>query len=102
MIRASAACTVAASASRRGLARRFRWSAVSGATRYILKWGTSAGVYTGERDVGNVTSYPLSNLPFDAGTTYYMACFPANGPTPSDVQATGNNEIQVLDGARIA
>lgn len=38
---------------------------------YKVYWGTSSGVYSGNQDVGNTTSYQIPGL--NDGTTYYVA-----------------------------
>jgi len=49
------------------------WSAngESDLAGYTAYWGTSSGSYSGQADVGNVTSYPVTGLSED--TTYYFA-----------------------------
>jgi len=39
---------------------------------YTIYYGTSSGNYTQSKDVGNVTSYPLSNLNINESEIYYM------------------------------
>lgn len=49
------------------------WTAVAGASTYIIKYGTSAGVYTTEIEAGDVTEYEVTGL--TNGVTYYFAVF---------------------------
>jgi hypothetical protein len=54
-------------------ATQLTWDASTGTVSgYRIYYGTSSGVYTGAEDVGNVTQYPLSNLPLVEETTYYI------------------------------
>jgi hypothetical protein len=47
------------------------WDAATGVSGYKLHRGTASGSYTTSVDVGNVTSYTLSDL--TSGTTHYFA-----------------------------
>jgi hypothetical protein len=49
------------------------WDAVAGDVQgYKIYYGTSSGSYPYSKSVGNVTQYPLSNLPLAEGMTYYF------------------------------
>jgi len=52
------------------------WSAVTGATSYSVKYGTTSGNYGSSIGVGNITSYTLSGL--TNGTTYYVVVTATN------------------------
>lgn len=47
------------------------WTAVSGATSYVVKYGTVSGVYTTEVDVGLVLTYQITGL--SGNSVYYFA-----------------------------
>ncbi len=68
------------------------WNSVSNATGYKVKYATSSGNYTTVVDVGNVTSYNVTNL--TNGTTYYFAVVAYNSAGTSgnsnEVSATPN------------
>jgi hypothetical protein len=49
------------------------WTAISGANRYTIKYGTASGVYTGTVDLGNVTTYTFTALTW--GLTYYFVIY---------------------------
>jgi hypothetical protein len=72
------------------------WSAVSGATGYIIYWGTARGVYTSSADVTTNTSTTLTGLTHDQ--TYYIVVRAYNGiglGLPSvEVGTTGNEATQ--------
>jgi uncharacterized protein YccT (UPF0319 family) len=53
------------------------WSAVTGATGYVVKYGTASGNYTTSIDVGNVVSRTVTGL--TNGTTYYFTVSAYNG-----------------------
>lgn len=54
-------------------ASQLTWDASSGVvTGYRIYYGTSSGVYSGMEEVGNVLQYPLSSLPLQEKTTYYL------------------------------
>lgn len=59
------------------------WAAVSGATGYRLKWGTSSGgpYTTGSEDTGDVTTYNVVDLALTPGVVYYMVVVPLDGAT---------------------
>ena len=64
------------------------WNAVSGATGYKVKYGTSSGIYTNSVDVGNVTNSTITGL--SSGIKYYFAVtsYNASGEsTPSFEQS---------------
>ena len=46
------------------------WDPSNGAAGYVVLWGTSSGVYGGQRDVGNVTQAQVDALA--DGATYYF------------------------------
>jgi SPP1 family predicted phage head-tail adaptor len=77
----------------------FEWDASVGATSYTIKWGTSAGIYSTEQNVGNVLSFDFDDLTpaLTNGITYYMAVFANSGAG----QSVASNEIQVLNGAQL-
>lgn len=63
------------------------WGAVSGATSYKVKYGTSTGTYTQTITAGNVTSYQVINL--TNATIYYFVVTAVNANGESSV----SNEI---------
>jgi len=63
------------------------WTAVNGAKSYIVRQGTTSGVYTDNTDVGDVLGHTVTGL--TNGTTYYFAVAAIKGKNP-----TGNsNEL---------
>jgi hypothetical protein len=60
-------------------------------TGYMLHYGTAPGTYQQAVDVGNTTSYTLSNL--SDGKTYYFAVTAQNA---ADVESAYSNEISVV------
>jgi len=59
------------------------WTSVTNADGYKVKYGTSSGNYPTILDVGNVTSYTVTNL--TNNTTYYfvVVAYNANGDSPN-------------------
>ncbi len=57
------------------------WTAVSGATGYVIKDGTASGNYSNQLSVGNVTSSTVTGL--TNGTTYYFVVTAINGSQTS-------------------
>jgi hypothetical protein len=65
------------------------WNTVSGATGYVVRYGTSPGNYLTRIDIGNVTSHTVTGL--TTGQQYYFAIdsYNANGESsPSNSQST--------------
>jgi RHS repeat-associated protein len=62
------------------------WNNVPWATRYTVKYGTTAGTYTTTLDVGNVTGYTIPGL--SNGTTYYVVVVANNdlGASPASLE----------------
>jgi hypothetical protein len=68
----------------------FEWDAATGDVQgYKIYYGTSLGNYIYSKDVGNVTQYPLANLPMTEGTTYYFVVRAYNNSGESE----DSNEI---------
>ena len=71
-------------------ATKLTWGASSGTiVGYRIYYGLSSGKYTGMEEIGNVTQYPLAELPLQEKTTYYLAvtAFNNNG------ESKASNEI---------
>lgn len=62
------------------------WGAVSGATGYKVKYGTSSGIYSSTVDVGNVTSYTISSLKPDTVYYYAVTAYNASGESTQSYQ----------------
>lgn len=61
------------------------WDASTGTvTGYRIYYGTSSGNYAGIEETGNVTQYPLSNLPLAEETSYYFVVKAYNNAGESD------------------
>ncbi len=71
------------------------WAVVEGIDGYKIKYGTSAGVYTVEIDVGDVLTYPVTGLAF--GVTYYFAVVSYEGLTDSSVSNELSATPEYLD-----
>jgi fibronectin type 3 domain-containing protein len=63
------------------------WQAVAGATGYVVKRGTSSGIYTTTNVTGNIVSYTSTSLA--NGTTYYFVVVATNGA------ASGANSVEL-------
>ena len=61
-------------------------------TGYMIHYGTEAGSYSQSIDVGNTTSYTVSNL--IAGQTYYFAVTAYNNDVRD--QSTYSNEVSTM------
>lgn len=74
------------------------WSAVSGATGYLIKYGTRDGEYTQSLDVGNSTSYTFSGLPLYQRYYFVVAAYDnsATGSSPD------SNERNAAPGGALA
>ena len=58
---------------------------------YVLYWGTTAtGTYTHSTNVGNVSTFLLSNTNFTYMTKYYMVCTAVN---TSGLESLPSNQI---------
>lgn len=72
-----------------------QWTAVSGATTYAINFGTQPGVYLyGNNNVGNQTSYTVTNLV--PGNNYYFQVLGINGCAPgprSNEVSTGGSAL---------
>lgn len=75
-----------------------KWDAVTDAAGYKVYYGTSEGVWTGVKSVGNVTSYTVSGL--NANTNYFfkVVAFDAamNDAQPSNIVSDKTNETPVV------
>ncbi|MHB1156682.1 MAG: PA14 domain-containing protein [Phycisphaerales bacterium] len=61
------------------------WSAVTGATGYIVRYGTATGVYPNALDVGNVTDYTLTGLTNNQAYLFAIeACNAGGASLPSN------------------
>lgn len=69
---------------------KIEWESVPFANGYIVRYGTSPGVYDHEVDAGNVTGYVLRNLANN--TPYYFAVAARNGMGESAL----SNELQEM------
>ena len=69
------------------------WNAVSGATSYKVKYGTSSGSYGTILPVGNVTSYQVTGL--TNGTPYYfvVSAVNAGGESPNSNQQSATPQV---------
>jgi hypothetical protein len=62
---------------------------------YMIYYGTASGVYSQVIDVGNTTSYTLSNL--NGGQTYY---FTTTAYNHAGMQSTYSNEVKYMSHVR--
>ncbi len=70
------------------------WNGSSGTTHYGIVYGIKPGVYIyGANNVGNVTSYTVSNL--SPGRRYYFAVFAVNDCAPSNYSAEVASAVAV-------
>jgi len=67
------------------------WSAVSGATSYKVKYGTSSGSYGTIQPVGNQTSYQVPGL--TNGTTYYFVVSAVNA---GGAESLNSNQVSSI------
>jgi len=68
------------------------WNGASGSTHYGIVYGISPGVYIyGAENIGNVTSYTVSNL--SPGRRYYFAVFAVNQCAPSEYSSEVSNVV---------
>jgi hypothetical protein len=71
------------------------WAAVTGATGYRIKWGTSSGTYPSSFDTGSTaTTANVSSLSMTAGTPYYVVVCPLDGAT----EGAASPEIRIVPG----
>lgn len=69
---------------------KLSWNASTGTVSgYKIYYGTSSGVYSAVKDVGNVTQYLLSNFTFTEGTTYYFVVKAYN----DTIESSSSNEV---------
>lgn len=71
-------------------APRLAWDPSTGQVDgYKIYYGTSSGHYTGSRDVGLVTEYPLTNLNLTEKQTYFFVAKAYN----TAGESAGSNEV---------